>query len=98
VVPAIDSEDYLKEIRNKRKRKTKQYEGFETSNIIDRKTVNNSRAFELIQCKTNIRKKSFFSKIIVDWIHLEDSVVCTKTVKGLYCLNVCVIKQHELLL
>jgi hypothetical protein len=33
LVPAIASEDYLKEIRNKRKRKAKQYEGFETSNI-----------------------------------------------------------------
>jgi hypothetical protein len=35
LVPAIASEDYLKEIRNKRKRKAKQYEGLET--------VNNSR-------------------------------------------------------
>jgi antibiotic biosynthesis monooxygenase (ABM) superfamily enzyme len=42
LVPAIASEDYLKETRNKRKRKAKQYEGFETSNIIDRQTVNNS--------------------------------------------------------
>ena len=81
-MPAIAPEDYLKEIRNKRKRKTTQYEGFETSNIIDRQTVNNSRAFKLIQCKTNIRNKSFFSKTIVDWNHLEDSVVCAKTVEG----------------
>ena len=64
LVPAIASEDYLKETRNKRKRKDKQYEGFETSNIIDRQTVNNS--FELIQFKTDIRKNSFFSKTIVD--------------------------------
>jgi hypothetical protein len=56
LVPAIASEDYLKEIRNKRKRKAKQYEGFETSNIIDRQTVNNSRPFELIQFKTDTRK------------------------------------------
>jgi hypothetical protein len=64
LVPAIASEDYLKETRNKRKRKAKQYEGFETSNIIhvDRQTVNNSRSFELIQCKTDIRKNAFFSK------------------------------------
>jgi hypothetical protein len=80
--PAIASEDYLKETRNKRKRKAKQYEGFETSNIIDRQTVNNSRSFELIQCKTDIRKNSFFSKTIVDWNHLEDSVVCAKTAEG----------------
>ena len=32
-VLAIASEDYLKEVNNKRKRKAKQYEGFETSNI-----------------------------------------------------------------
>jgi hypothetical protein len=81
-VPAIASEDFLKETRNKRKRKAIQYEGFETSNIIDRQTVNNSRAFELIQCKTDIRKNSFFSKTIVDWNHLEDSVVCAKTEEG----------------
>jgi hypothetical protein len=49
LVPAITSEDYLKETRNKRKRKAKQYEGFETSYNIDRQTVNNSRSFELIQ-------------------------------------------------
>ena len=82
LVPAIASEDYLKEIRNKRKRKAKQYEGFETSNIIDRQTVNNSRPFELIQFKTDIEKNSFFSNTIVDWNHLEDSVVCAKTVEG----------------
>ena len=41
-----------------KKRKAKQYEGFETSNIIDRQTVNNSRSFELIQFKTDIRKNS----------------------------------------
>ena len=83
LVPAIASEDYFKETRNRRKRKEKQYEGFETLNIIDRQTVNNSRAFELTQCKTDIRKKSFFSKTIVDWNHLEDSVVCAKTVEGI---------------
>ena len=82
LVPAIASEDYLKETRNKRKRKAKQYEVFETSNIIDRQTVSNSRAFDLIHCKTDIRKHSFFSKTILDWNHLEDSVVCAKTVEG----------------
>jgi hypothetical protein len=82
LVPAIAPEDYLKEIRNKRKRKAKQYEGYETSNIIDRQTVNNSRPSELIQFKTDTRKNSFFSKTIVDWNHLEDSVVCTKTAEG----------------
>jgi hypothetical protein len=74
LVPAIASEDYLKEIRNKKKRKAKQYEGLGT--------VNNSRSFELIQFKTDIKKNSFFSKTIVDWNHLEDSVVCAKTVEG----------------
>jgi hypothetical protein len=44
--------------------------------------VNNSRPFELIQFKTDTRKNSFFSKTIVDWNHLEDSVVCAKTVEG----------------
>jgi hypothetical protein len=82
LVPAIAPEDYLKEIRNKRKRKAKQYEGYETSNIIDRQTVNNSRPSELIQFKTDTRKNSFFSKTIVDWNHLEDSVVCAKTAEG----------------
>jgi hypothetical protein len=52
----LHSDDYLKETRNKTKRKAKQYEGFETSNIIDRQTVNNYRSFELIQCKTDIFK------------------------------------------
>ena len=80
LVPAIASEDYLKEITNKRKSQTIQ--GLETSNIIDRQTVNNSRSFELIQFKTDIRKNSVFSKTIVDWNHLDDSVVCTKTVEG----------------
>ena len=78
LVPAIAPEDYLKEIRTTRKRKAKQYEGFETSNIIDRQTGNNSRSLELIQCKTDIRKKSFFSKTIVDWNHLEDTVWCAQ--------------------
>jgi hypothetical protein len=82
LVPAIAPEDYLKEIRTTRKRKAKQYDGFETSNIIDRQIVNNSRPFELIQFKTDTRKNSFFSKTIVDWNHLEDSVVCAKTVEG----------------
>jgi hypothetical protein len=39
---------------------------------------------ELCRCqfKTDIRKNSFFSKTIVDWNHLEDSIVCAKTVEG----------------
>jgi hypothetical protein len=32
--------------------------------------------------KTDIRKNALFSKTIVDWNHLEDSVVCAKTVEG----------------
>ena len=77
----------MKDVRNTRKRKAKQYERFETSHIIDRQTVNNSRSFELIQFKTDIRKNSFFSKTIKNSRlegrnHLEDSVVCAKTVEG----------------
>ena len=53
LMPAIASEDYLKETRNKRKRKAKQYEGFEISNIIDRQTVNNSPSNS-----SNLRQRS----------------------------------------
>ncbi|WAR03808.1 hypothetical protein MAR_010366 [Mya arenaria] len=51
-------------------------------NIVERQTVNNTKCFVSVQCKTIRHKHSFFPNTIVDWNKLEDSVVCASTVNS----------------
>ena len=51
------------------------------SNIIERHTVND-RGFKIEQCNSEQLRNPFFVKTVIEWNHLEESVVHTETVEG----------------
>ena len=75
-VPALTCHDYLTQIRNKRQIKSKQFTDCITQNIIDKQSTNNSKCFKPIQCNSVLFRNSLFPRTVIDWNHLEDSVVC----------------------
>ena len=79
LVPAFTCHDYLTPIKSRRRIKAKHNSDFIEKNIIDNQVTNNSKCFKQVQCKTELYKHSFFPKTIIDWNHLEDSIVCAST-------------------
>ena len=82
-VPALPCHEYsyLTPIRNKRQIRSKQFTDCVISNPIDNQSTNNSKCFKPIQCRSKLFRNSFFPKTVIDWNHLEDSVVCAETVR-----------------
>jgi len=75
LVPAIEPDDYLKKalpkrsITAKKKMRTKQVK-------------NNTKCFDIPSSKTYKFSNSFFVKALIDWNHLEDSVLCATSVES----------------
>ena len=82
LVPALQCHDYLAPVRGKRQIKSKQFTDCISKNIIDRQSTSNSKCFKTVQCNTELFKNSFFPRTIIDWNHLEESVVCAETVNS----------------
>ena len=83
LLPAIPSQDFLIPIRaNKRKIIPKQFDECVSNNIIERQSINNSKCYQLMQCKNNNYKQSFFPKTLIDWTKLEENVVCADSVNS----------------
>ena len=74
-VPALPFQDYLTPLRNKCQIKSKKFTDFVSSNIVVNQSTNNSKCFKPIQCNSNSFWSSFFSKTLIYWNHLGDSVV-----------------------
>ena len=54
MVPAINSEDYLKPQRGKCRIKAKQFSDYQCSNIVEKNVTNNSRCFIVEQISLDI--------------------------------------------
>ena len=83
LVPAMPASNFVeaKTIRKRRIRATR-YSDYECNNAIQKFETNNSRCLNLIQCRTPIYQNSFFPRTVIDWNHLEDSVVSAATVEA----------------
>ena len=81
-MPAVESDIYLTEQSNKRRVKVKSYTDCLTSNILDRHASNNTRSYIIPFANTEQYKHSFFVETLVNWNHLDDSVVHASTVEG----------------
>ena len=58
----------------------KKYTDFQTDNILESYSTNNTRCFKPLNCNSGIFKNSFFSlKTVVNWNHLEEDVVNAKS-------------------
>jgi hypothetical protein len=81
-VAALPPEKVLIPIRRtRRKIIPKTHTGYETTNIIAKYAINNSRGFKIPENKgTEQYTSSFFVQTTVDWNHLPESVVQARTV------------------
>ena len=82
LVPAIEPEDYLKRSRQRRAITARKFDDYQTTNIIEKQVRNNSKCFDIPPSKTQQYSNSFFVKTLIDWNHLEDSVVCAPSVES----------------
>ena len=73
---AILAHDYLTPVRNKRQIESKKFTDCVSSNSVERQSTNNSKCFKPTQCHSELYRNSFFPKTVIDWNHLDDSVVC----------------------
>ena len=81
LVPSLPSHVYLTPFRpNRRRVAVKKVADFHTDNVLDSFTTNNTKCFKPYQCKSEIYKHSFSPNTVVDWNHLDESVVHAKTV------------------
>ena len=76
--------DYLKKARPKRSITAKKFENYQATNIVEKQVKNNTKCFDLPSNKTHQFSKlnSFFAKTLINWNHLEDSVVCATSVES----------------
>ena len=82
MVPAINSEDYLKPQREKRRIKAKQFSDYQCSNIVEKNVTNNSRCFIVDNFRTDQFRHSFFIDSVIKWNHLPDSIVHADSVES----------------
>ena len=75
LVPAIPLQWYLTPKRQGRSIRAKVYEGFNTTNTVDRPACVNSQDFNLPPSKTDQYRQSFFIRTALEWDHLSDSIV-----------------------
>jgi hypothetical protein len=79
LVHAIESDDYLKKARPKRSITAKK--NLRTIRQLT-SSKNNTKCFDIPSSKTHQFSNSFFVKTLIDWNHLEDSVVCATSVES----------------
>ena len=81
LVPAVPPEEFLKpKQRNKRQIRAKRFSNCVTNNIVSRSETCNTKAFEIPRSYTDQYKQSFFVNTLLDWNHLDESVVSATTI------------------
>ena len=81
LVPAVPPEQFLKpKQRNKRQIRAKRFSNCVTNNIVSRSETCNTKAFEIPRSYTDQYKQSFFVNTLLDWNHLDESVVSATTI------------------
>ena len=77
LLPSMNNQQYFipAERRSQRNIKLKKDKDYETENILERRIVNNNKGFKVIDCHLQQTENSFFHRTIIDWNHLDNSVV-----------------------
>ena len=83
-VLAINADKYMHFIpqRTKRQIKARQFQNFQSTNIVENSVTNNSKCFKVPNLTAETFRNSFFVKTAILWNQLDDSVVTTETVEG----------------
>ena len=74
LVPTLPTDNCIKLARPKRNIKTKHFKDYITSNIVEKRTCNNTKGLELPDYKKQQYQHSFFVDTIIHWNHLPNSV------------------------
>ena len=81
LVKAMPPDKYLTpETRNRRRLRPTAFKDCETSNIVTRRAVNNTKGFKIPDGTSEQYRCSFFVKTIEEWNHLEEKTVQASTV------------------
>jgi hypothetical protein len=75
LVPALPTDNFVKLARPKGNIKAKHFEDHITSNIVEKRTCNNTKGLELPDYKKQQYQHSFFVDTVFHWNHLPNSVV-----------------------
>ena len=75
LVPALPTDNFVKLARPKRNIKAKHFKDHITSNIVEKRTCNNTKGLELPDYKKQQYQHSFFVDTVIHWNHLPNSVV-----------------------
>ena len=81
LVPALPTADFITTAKPKRNIKAKVHKDCETTNIIERRLIKNSKGIKVPDCNTEQSKYSFFVETIVHWNQLPGKVVCADSVE-----------------
>ena len=60
----------------------KKCENYQATNIVEKQIKNKTKWFDITSSKTHQFSNSFFVKTLIDWNHLEDSVVWATSVES----------------
>ena len=84
MLPAINSEYFIKPQREKRRIKAKPFSDYQCSNIVVKNVtkLNNSRCFIVDNFRTDQFRHSFLVDSVIRWNHLPDSIVHADSVES----------------
>ena len=82
MVPAINADEFLIPIRNKRHIKPRVQSDFHTTNIVKKFSTNHSECFKIPDSHTEQYKNSFFVRTVSEWNQLEESHIRAETVNS----------------
>ena len=73
MVPAINADEFLIPIRNKRNIKPRVQSDFQTTNIVEKFSTNHFECFKIPDSHTEQYRNSFFVRTVSEWNQLEES-------------------------
>ena len=80
-LPALPPHSFLTPVATTRRRiKPTRYEGYKTTNIQERQTVNHSRGYIVPSAGTEQYRNSFFVRTTMEWSHLSEVTVKSSSV------------------
>ena len=82
LVPAINADEFLIPIRNKRNIKPRVQSDFHTTNIVEKFSTNHSECFKIPNAHTEQYRNSFFVRTVSEWNQLEESHIRAEIVNS----------------
>lgn len=80
LVPAINSDTYLKRVTNKRRIKPKVLDNYRVTNVVSKFARKNENCYQTVPANCDQYKQSFFVKTVELWNNLSEKTVRSKSV------------------